>query len=169
MLAVLLQRPRPARSARSHSRSAASPACACSSGPRAFPARLRPDAVLYGAWANGDVRAAWSYNPGGLLLFAIVVAQIPLRMLQISRIHRGLPEIRLGSLIPSSVCGARCDAVRSVAAANVRRDVLSCEKVNGRTLKNSSLISSPPSTSLSGWFWSVCTRCAGPCPALCRT
>ena len=49
--------------------------------------------------AHGDVRSAWSYNPGGLLLFAMVIAQIPLRILQIWRIRRGLPEIQLGRLV----------------------------------------------------------------------
>ena len=43
--------------------------------------------------ARGDVAAAWAYNPAGLLLFAIVVFQVPFRALQLWRIRRGLPEV----------------------------------------------------------------------------
>jgi len=43
--------------------------------------------------ARGDVASAWSYNPAGLLLFAVVVFQIPLRAWQLWRIRRGLPEV----------------------------------------------------------------------------
>jgi hypothetical protein len=50
--------------------------------------------------AHGDLRAAWSYNLGGLVFFPIVVVQIPLRLVQIWRIRRGLPEIQLGRLVP---------------------------------------------------------------------
>ena len=53
--------------------------------------------------AHGDVGSAWSYNPGGLLLFAMVVAQIPLRLLQIWRIRRGQPEVRLGWLVQGTL------------------------------------------------------------------
>ena len=47
------------------------------------------------ALAHGDVRAAWSYNPAGLLLFAIVAFQIPFRCYQLWRVRRGLPELVL--------------------------------------------------------------------------
>jgi len=46
--------------------------------------------------AHGDVRRAWHFNPVGILLFVVVVSQIPFRSLQIWRGRRGLPEIRLG-------------------------------------------------------------------------
>jgi hypothetical protein len=45
--------------------------------------------------ARGDVAAAWSYNPAGLLLFAVTAFQIPLRAWQLWRIRRGLPEIMM--------------------------------------------------------------------------
>jgi hypothetical protein len=43
--------------------------------------------------ARGDVGTAWSYNPAGLLLFAVVAFQIPLRAWQLWRIRGGLPEV----------------------------------------------------------------------------
>lgn len=46
--------------------------------------------------AHGDVRAALRYNPAGPLLFAMMAFQIPFRLMQIVRIRRGLPEIRMG-------------------------------------------------------------------------
>jgi hypothetical protein len=48
--------------------------------------------------ANGDVRAAWSYNPAGLLMFALFAFQLPYRVVQLVRIRRGLPELRLNRL-----------------------------------------------------------------------
>lgn len=48
--------------------------------------------------AHGDVRSAWSYNPAGLLMFAIVAFQIPYRSVQIWRTRRGLPELSTGWL-----------------------------------------------------------------------
>lgn len=50
------------------------------------------------ALAHGDLAAAWSYNPAGLLLFVILAFQIPYRSLQLWRIHRGLPELSLPRL-----------------------------------------------------------------------
>ncbi|MEX2175787.1 MAG: DUF2752 domain-containing protein [Pirellulaceae bacterium] len=48
--------------------------------------------------AHGDLRAAWHYNPAGLLLFAVMAVQIPLRTVQLIRIRRGLPELRMWTL-----------------------------------------------------------------------
>jgi hypothetical protein len=45
------------------------------------------------ALAHGDWRSAWHYNPAGLLLFALVVFQIPWQAAQLWRIRRGLPEL----------------------------------------------------------------------------
>ena len=45
--------------------------------------------------AHGDVAAAWSFNPAGLWLFAIIAAQLPLRCYQLWRIHHGQMELRL--------------------------------------------------------------------------
>ena len=42
---------------------------------------------------RGDVASAWSYNPAGLLLFAVISFQIPLRAWQLWRIRQGLPEV----------------------------------------------------------------------------
>jgi hypothetical protein len=47
--------------------------------------------------AQGDVAAAWSYNPAGLLMFAVIAFQIPYRGVQLWRIRRGLPELRTGA------------------------------------------------------------------------
>ena len=53
---------------------------------------------------HGDVRAALHYNPAGPLLFAILAMQIPLRLVQLVRIRRGLPELRFGWL-PQALFG----------------------------------------------------------------
>lgn len=39
--------------------------------------------------AHGQVERAWHFNPGGFLFFAVVVAQLPLRLVQIVRIRTG--------------------------------------------------------------------------------
>ena len=44
---------------------------------------------------RGDVLAAITYNPAGLLLFALVAFQVPYRTLQLWRLRRGRPEISL--------------------------------------------------------------------------
>ncbi|MHB9078790.1 MAG: DUF2752 domain-containing protein [Pirellulaceae bacterium] len=44
--------------------------------------------------AHGQLREAWRFNPTGILFFAVVLYQIPYRMWQIRRIHRGLGEHR---------------------------------------------------------------------------
>ncbi|MBP89637.1 MAG: hypothetical protein CMJ64_23490 [Planctomycetaceae bacterium] len=46
--------------------------------------------------AHGQVGRAWHYNPVGILFFAIVASQLPLRALQIWRLRKGLDEVRLG-------------------------------------------------------------------------
>jgi hypothetical protein len=48
--------------------------------------------------AHGDVASAWSYNPAGLWLFAIVGLQVPFRGYQLWRIRHGLPELVLTRL-----------------------------------------------------------------------
>jgi hypothetical protein len=48
------------------------------------------------ALVHGDFAAAWRYNPAGPLLFAIMAAQIPFRLVQLWRIRRGLPEWNTG-------------------------------------------------------------------------
>jgi Protein of unknown function (DUF2752) len=45
--------------------------------------------------AHGDLRSAWTYNPAGLWLFAIMAFQIPFRAVQLWRIQHSLPEITL--------------------------------------------------------------------------
>jgi uncharacterized protein DUF2752 len=47
------------------------------------------------ALAHGDLASAWSYNPAGIWLFAIMAFQIPFRSVQLLRIGRALPEITL--------------------------------------------------------------------------
>jgi hypothetical protein len=44
---------------------------------------------------HGDVPGAWNYNPSGILLYGIVLFQIPFRGWQLWRIRRGLPEVHL--------------------------------------------------------------------------
>ena len=46
--------------------------------------------------AHGDLASAWSYNPAGLWLFAIITFQVPFRSYQLWRIRRSQPEIALG-------------------------------------------------------------------------
>lgn len=45
--------------------------------------------------AHGDVQSAWSYNPAGVLLFAMMAFQVPYRGLQLWRIRQGKPELSL--------------------------------------------------------------------------
>ncbi len=42
--------------------------------------------------AHGDLLAAWNYNAGGILLFGLVVAQIPYRSAQMWRVSHGHTE-----------------------------------------------------------------------------
>lgn len=44
---------------------------------------------------HGDIRRAWSFNPVGIFLFAVVVSQIPYRLLQIGRLRCRLQPVRL--------------------------------------------------------------------------
>jgi hypothetical protein len=46
---------------------------------------------------HGDVPGAWAYNPAGILLYGIVLFQIPFRGWQLWRIRRGLPEVHMSS------------------------------------------------------------------------
>ncbi len=48
--------------------------------------------------AHGRPSAAWSFNPAGVLFFALVAVQIPFRAIQIWRIRRGLGELRVNRL-----------------------------------------------------------------------
>ena len=41
---------------------------------------------------HGDVAAAWRFNPTGILLFGLLIAQLPYRSLQLWRIRRDQPE-----------------------------------------------------------------------------
>jgi hypothetical protein len=46
--------------------------------------------------AHGDLPRAWYFNPAGILLFALVIAQIPYRAIQLWRIRSGAGAIHLG-------------------------------------------------------------------------
>jgi hypothetical protein len=48
--------------------------------------------------AHGDVAAAARYNLGGVLLFGLLIAQLPYRSLQLWRLSRGLPALKLRRL-----------------------------------------------------------------------
>jgi hypothetical protein len=54
--------------------------------------------------AHGRVPQAWSYNPGGLFFFAVVVAQIPYRLMLVYRIHRHRDRFQLTRLANVVVC-----------------------------------------------------------------
>jgi hypothetical protein len=43
---------------------------------------------------RGDVRRAAAFNPAGILLFALVAAQVPFRLVQLWRVRRGQAELR---------------------------------------------------------------------------
>lgn len=45
---------------------------------------------------HGDLLGAWKYNPAGILLYAIVLFQVPFRAWQLWRIRCGQPEVHLG-------------------------------------------------------------------------
>lgn len=49
--------------------------------------------------AHGDWRAAWRYNPAGIVLFGMLIAQIPFRSLQLWRLRQGKDEWRPRRLI----------------------------------------------------------------------
>ena len=51
--------------------------------------------------AHGDLNSAWQYNPAGLLLFLVCVAQIPYRGYQYYRLRHGRSEwqSRIGSIV----------------------------------------------------------------------
>jgi hypothetical protein len=42
--------------------------------------------------AHGDLAAAWHYNPGGILLFGMLLIQLPYRTAQLWRLARGRAE-----------------------------------------------------------------------------
>lgn len=50
------------------------------------------------ALGHGDAARAWTYNPAGWLLYAVVVFQLPYRSWQLWRVTRGKPEMQLGAL-----------------------------------------------------------------------
>lgn len=45
--------------------------------------------------AHGDLARAWRLNPAGLLLFAMLLFQVPYRSLQLWRVRTGRPEFEL--------------------------------------------------------------------------
>lgn len=51
--------------------------------------------------AHGDVKSAWRYNPAGLLLFVVCIAQIPYRGYQYYRLRHGRSEwqSRIASIV----------------------------------------------------------------------
>jgi hypothetical protein len=53
--------------------------------------------------AHGDLAAAARYNVGGVILFGLLIAQIPYRSLQLWRLSRGLPAIKLRKLTTALV------------------------------------------------------------------
>lgn len=52
---------------------------------------------------HGDVAKAWSYNPAGILLYAMVLFQIPFRAWQLWRIRSGQQPVHLGRLSYAAV------------------------------------------------------------------
>jgi Protein of unknown function (DUF2752) len=50
------------------------------------------------ALGHGDLPAAWNFNSAGILLYGVILFQIPFRAWQLWRIRRGRPEVPLGRL-----------------------------------------------------------------------
>lgn len=48
--------------------------------------------------AHGDISASLAFNPAGILMFGVVLFQIPYRIAQLWRLHRGLPSWNLNML-----------------------------------------------------------------------
>jgi hypothetical protein len=48
--------------------------------------------------AHGDLMAAARYNLGGVLLFGLLIAQLPYRSVQLWRVSHGLPALRVRRL-----------------------------------------------------------------------
>ena len=46
--------------------------------------------------AQGEVRRAWNFNPAGLLLFGVVLYQLPFRTVQLWRLRQGMRDYRHG-------------------------------------------------------------------------
>jgi len=44
--------------------------------------------------AHADWAAAWHYHPAGIVLFLLVVAQLPYRAIQLHRLSRGRSELK---------------------------------------------------------------------------
>lgn len=55
--------------------------------------------------AHGDLAGSLAYNPSGILLFAVVLFQVPYRLGQLWRVRRGLPCWNLG-MTPAVVFSA---------------------------------------------------------------
>jgi hypothetical protein len=55
--------------------------------------------------AHADAASAWRFNPAGLLWFGVACAQIPYRMLQLRRLGRKQPELRVHGLFNLVLCG----------------------------------------------------------------
>jgi hypothetical protein len=47
---------------------------------------------------HGDVPSALHFSPVGVIFFAVVLIQVPYRLIQIMRLWQGHPELRLASL-----------------------------------------------------------------------
>lgn len=45
--------------------------------------------------AHGDFASAWRFNPAGILLFGVVVCQIPIRIVQLQRVRSGRTPLSL--------------------------------------------------------------------------
>lgn len=48
--------------------------------------------------AHGQLSASLAFNPAGILIFGLVLFQIPYRIAQLWRVRRGLPEWNLNSV-----------------------------------------------------------------------
>jgi hypothetical protein len=45
--------------------------------------------------AHGDVKRAWQFNPAGVLLFLVVISQVPYRAMQLWRLRTGRDEFKV--------------------------------------------------------------------------
>ena len=60
------------------------------------------------ALAHGDLRQAWAFNPAGLPLFAILLAQFPYRAAQLARLLTGRPAWHPVGVLPAVVILTGC-------------------------------------------------------------
>lgn len=57
------------------------------------------------ALVHGELATSWTYNPAGVMIVLLLAFQLPFRLLQLWRIHRGSAAISLGLAVPLTLLG----------------------------------------------------------------